>query len=95
MSRVSPRASSLLPSDGGSIRTCPVWIDERIAKGKVGKGERGLPRMARSLGKPEGDVKNVTRSSRQQGWNPGIPVMGLHEAGADGLSWKTKPRNQR
>lgn len=39
-------------------------------------------------------MKNVTVSSQQQGSNPGIPLVGLHKAGADGLSWKTKPCNQ-
>lgn len=45
---------------------CSVWINEQIAKEKVGRGERGLPRMALSLGKQEGEMKNVTHSSRAQ-----------------------------
>ena len=40
---------------------CSVWINERAAKEKVRKGERGLPRMALSLGKQEGEMKNVTQ----------------------------------
>lgn len=56
---------------------CSVWINEQAAKEKVGKGEQGLPRMVLSLGKQQGEMKNVIDSSQQQGSKPRNSCNGI------------------
>lgn len=64
-----------------------VWISERMAKERVGKGEQGFPRVALNLGEHKGKIQTATGSSQSRGSDPGISVMGLQKAGADGPSW--------
>lgn len=67
-----------------------VCISGQTAKEKVGRGECGVPGMVLSLGQREGDVTNAARGSQSRA-RPGIPVTGLQQAGADGLSRKASP----